>query len=393
MKINAERLRTSLLELGHIGYQDGIGTSRMAYSEAFCKGREYVERCMQQAGLETYVDPVGNLTGILPGSVSGARIISAGSHIDTVPGGGMYDGTLGVMAAIEAVQTMKECQYSNCHPIEVIAFNEEEGNVVGGTFGSKAFAGQPQEESALQKLAEHGMCEDDISRSKRNPDDYRCYLELHIEQGGILESKGLELGVVEGIVGITRFMVTVPGEANHAGSTPMNLRDDALVKACGMVERIVEISKVVDPAMTCTIGYMEIEPGAVNVVPGCVRFPIELRCLRMESIRTAIAQFEAEVKQSGTTVKNFLWQEPTIMDEKLRSTFDAVCQKNGSRYCHMPSGAGHDAINMALFTPTAMLFVPSVAGISHSPREFTKPEDLERGTQALLDTILMLDRE
>ena len=159
MKINAERLRTSLLELGHIGYQDGIGTSRMAYSEAFCKGREYVERCMQQAGLETYVDPVGNLTGILPGSVSGARIISAGSHIDTVPGGGMYDGTLGVMAAIEAVQTMKECQYSNRHPIEVIAFNEEEGNVVGGTFGSKAFAGQPQEESALQKLAEHGMCE------------------------------------------------------------------------------------------------------------------------------------------------------------------------------------------------------------------------------------------
>lgn len=147
----------------------------------------------------------------------------------------MYDGTLGVMAAIEAVRVLREHNYCNRHPIEIIAFNEEEGNVIGGTFGSKAFAGQPQEPTALNKLCNYGMNEDDVTRSKRNPDDYRCYLELHIEQGGILESNNLELGIVEGIVGITRFMVTVPGEANHAGSTPMNLRNDALLKACTMI--------------------------------------------------------------------------------------------------------------------------------------------------------------
>lgn len=393
MRVNSLRLRTSLLELGGIGFEVGVGTSRMAYSKEFNMGRDYVKFCMEQAGLKVSVDPVGNLTGLLPGRECGKPIISVGSHIDTVPGGGMYDGTLGVMAAIEAVCVLREHNYCNRHPIEIIAFNEEEGNVIGGTFGSKAFTGQPQEPTALNKLCNYGMDEVDVTRSKRNPDDYRCYLELHIEQGGILESNNLELGIVEGIVGITRFMVTVPGEANHAGSTPMNLRNDALLKACTMIRRIVEISAEVDPAMTCTVGYVTVEPGAANVVPGCVKFPIELRCLCMDNIRTAISRFREEVRLSGTTVENFLWQEPTIMDDYLRDSLEAICQKSGRRYCRMPSGAGHDAINMALFTPTAMLFVPSVGGISHSIHEFSKLEDLEHGAQALLDTILQLDKE
>ena len=178
MKINGERLCSDILELGQIGFQEGQGTSRPAYSEAFCAGRELVRRKMEQAGLKTAVDAVGNLTGCLPGR--SGRIIAVGSHIDTVPNGGMYDGAYGVLAGIEAVRTLRESGYTPRDSIEIIAFNEEEGNVVGGTFGSKAFAGQPQEADALERAAALGIRPEGIQASKRNGRDYRCYLELHL---------------------------------------------------------------------------------------------------------------------------------------------------------------------------------------------------------------------
>ena len=251
MKINGERLCSDILELGQIGFQEGQGTSRPAYSEAFCAGRELVRRKMEQAGLKTAVDAVGNLTGCLPGR--SGRIIAVGSHIDTVPNGGMYDGAYGVLAGIEAVRTLRESGYTPRDSIEIIAFNEEEGNVVGGTFGSKAFAGQPQEADALERAAALGIRPEGIQASKRNGRDYRCYLELHIEQGGILAREQIPAGIVDGIVGIARYQVTVTGEANHAGSTPMDLRDDALLHACRLIERMAAISIETDREMTCTV--------------------------------------------------------------------------------------------------------------------------------------------
>ena len=390
MQINGERLLHSLLELGHIGFEEGVGTSRMAYSPAFFAGRDYVQQCMEDAGLETYVDPVGNLTGRLRGK--SGRILSMGSHIDTVPGGGMYDGALGVLAGIEVIRTLRENGYTPQNTLEVIAFNEEEGNVVGGTFGSKSFTGQRQEPSALQKMQSHGITPADIDASLRDPKDYRCYLELHVEQGGVLDRKGIQIGIVEGLVGIVRYKVTVPGEANHAGSTPMDLRDDALLRACRLIQGIVDISHQIEPSMTCTIGTMAVEPGAVNVVPGRVVFPIELRTLYTPHITEAIDRFRREFASEGMQVENFLWQDETIMDKALQGAIEQACKTCGYTYQYMPSGAGHDGINMALFTPTAMIFIPSVGGISHSIHEYSKPEDLSAGTQVLLETILELDR-
>lgn len=389
MGINLDRLYKSLMKLGAIGFEDGKGTSRLAYSETFDEGRDYVKQLMEEAGLSTFIDSVGNLTGRLEGTKS--QIISIGSHIDTVPGGGMFDGTLGVLAGIEVLRTLQEQGYENQHTFEVIAFTEEEGNVIGGTFGSKVFVGEKQEEDVLVKLKDYGLTIDDISSGRRSKDDYCGYLELHIEQGGILESKNIKIGVVEGIFGIVRYQVRIKGKANHAGSTPMYLRDDALKKACQAILKMMDIVAEIDETMTCTIGKIDIEPGAVNVIPGLAEFPIELRCMNTQHITEAITRFEREFKDWDMEVKRFIWQDETKMDEELKHIIRRSCEEQKIKYIDIPSGAGHDAINMAQFTPTAMIFIPSQGGISHSILENSSLEDIEQGANLLLDIMQRLD--
>lgn len=344
MDINGDRLLRELTELGNIGYKEGVGTSRMAYSETFNQGRDYVKQLMESTGMSARVDEVGNLTGVLKGETE--KIISIGSHIDTVPGGGIYDGALGVLAGIEAVRALKSAGYRSRHSIEVIAFTEEEGNVVGGTFGSKAFTGQPQETDSLRKAVGYNITETDILNARRNPEDYRCYLELHIEQGGRLEQEQIPIGIVQGIVGIARYRVTVAGKTNHAGSTPMNLRDDALVKAAPMITGMMDIARDINSDMTCTIGQIRVEPGAVNVIPGLAEFMIELRCMDTQDINKAIHRFESEFQSEGITIENFLWQEATNMDGELMNVFQKCCLGRKTNFCHMPSGAGHDGISI-----------------------------------------------
>ncbi len=389
MKINGERLYQNIKTLGQIGYVPEHGTTRMAYSDTYDQGRDYVKKLMEQAGLDTSIDSVGNLTGVLQGKKR--QKISIGSHIDTVPDGGIYDGALGVLAGIELVRTLQEYDYQNQHDIEIIAFTEEEGNVIGGTFGSKAFAGVSQERDVLSKLSDYHMKPVDIQNAKRNPQDYKCYLELHIEQGGVLESAGVPIGVVEGIFGIARYKVKVSGKANHAGSTPMNMRDDALVKTSKMILRMVEIAQQTNPSMTCTIGKIEVKPGVVNVIPGEVEFCIELRCLNMDDIENAIKVFSEEFCSEQVCIERFLWQRETRMDENLKEVLCQCCEKRRIPFMKIPSGAGHDAINMALFTPTAMLFIPSIGGISHSILEKSEKEDIERGTNLFLEAVLKID--
>lgn len=389
MRINGRRLCNNLKVLGQIGYVSGLGTTRMAYSDIFNQGRDYVKSQMEEAGLETFIDSVGNLTGVRKGRVG--KKISIGSHIDTVPNGGMYDGTLGVFSGIEIAHTLNESKYENYYDIEVIAFTEEEGNVIGGTFGSKAFAGVDQEKDVLQKLSNYGMSYDSVQNAKRDPANYVCYLEMHIEQGGILESKDIPIGIVEGIFGIARYKVTVYGKANHAGSTPMNLREDALVKASEMILRMVEISRETNSSMTCTVGKISVEPGVVNVIPGKVEFCVELRCLDMGSIENAIGEFSKEYCSETVTVERFLWQRETQMNSELKNLLELCCSEKNIPHVEISSGAGHDAINMALFTPTAMLFIPSIGGISHSILEKSCEKDIEIGTNLLLEAVLKLD--
>lgn len=387
--MNIDRLMADIKKLGNIGYEEGKGTSRMAYSEAFFKGRDYVKSLMEEAGLSTHIDAVGNLTGVLEGSEP--KKIAIGSHIDTVPNGGMYDGALGVLAGIEAVRSLKEMNYQNRYTIEIIAFNEEEGNVVGGTFGSKAFAGAKLEDSMIEKMAQYNMTISDFKSAKRNGKDYLAYLEYHIEQGGILEKINTEIGIVPGIFGIIRYRVVVNGVANHAGSTPMYLRNDALEKSCNFITDSYNMVRKKNNTMVCTIGVMNIEPGAVNVIPGRTEFVIELRDKDMTDMYEVINELQKKYAGDSIEMTKIIEQENTVCSPELISLLKECAEDLGYSSATVYSGAGHDLINTSMIMPSALLFIPSVKGISHHKDEFSKKEHIEKGTKVLIEAIKRID--
>lgn len=391
MKINGERLVKNLKELGSIGYVEGKGTNRMAYSAAFFEGRSFVEKLMQDAGMETRIDSVGNLIGTFGEKKEGIQKIAVGSHIDTVPNGGMYDGCLGVLSGIELVKTMNEAGYKPNHQIEIIAFNEEEGNVIGGTFGSKAFAGSKLEEAMIEPMKEHNMTTDDFFAAKVNEDDYRVYLEYHIEQGGILENKEKTIGIVEAIFGILRFKVTVNGITNHAGSTPMYLRDDAMEKSAHIISQVMDMIRATGDSMVGTVGKISVEPGAVNVIPGKTEFIIELRDKEMKQMYEVIDELKKDWQDKGVTFEEVLTQPETKCDERLREMFLEAAEEQGYSNMKLYSGAGHDLMNMALIAPSALLFIPSKNGVSHHKDEYSSASDIEAGANVLLKTLLKLD--
>lgn len=387
--MNIERLMADINSLGHIGYEEGKGTSRMAYSESFCRGRDFVKKLMEDAGLTVSIDPVGNLTGLLEGPDK--RKIAVGSHIDTVPGGGMYDGALGVLAGIEAVRALKESGYENRHSIEIIAFNEEEGNVVGGTFGSKAFAGAKLEESMIGKMAAWGMDIEDFKASKRRGDDYLAYLEYHIEQGGILEKRGVDIGIVPGIFGIVRYRVVVNGFANHAGSTPMYLRNDALETTCRFITAAYDAVRAKNDTMVCTVGVMDLKPGAVNVIPGRAEFVLELRDKDMAGMAEVVSDLKKQFEDFDIEMTKIIEQENTVCSPELAEVFRSCAKRLGYSEMDVYSGAGHDLINTRMIMPAALLFIPSVNGVSHCKEEFSEKEDIEKGTRVLIEAIKEID--
>ena len=388
--MNIDRLMDNLMTLGHIGYEEGKGTSRPAYSKSFTEGLKYVRKLMEEAGLITSVDGVGNLTGLMPGKDKGAKKLAVGSHIDTVPCGGMYDGALGVLAGIEAVRSLKEQGYENLHPIELIAFNEEEGNVVGGTFGSKAFAGLPPEEAMIDKMAAQNLSLEDYKNAKRRGEDYLAYLEYHIEQGGILDSCGTDIGIVPGIFGIVRFRVSIKGEANHAGSTPMYLRKDAMEKACRFITRAMDGARSTSETMVCTVGVMKLEPGAVNVIPGRAEFVLELRDRKMEPMDRLAEALREEFAEDAEMIQ-IIRQDNTDCSPELSRVFRECAGDLGYSWKEVYSGAGHDLINTRFMMPAALLFIPSVKGISHHRDEYSKKEDIEKGTKVLIEAIKRID--
>ena len=394
MTINIDRLMNNLYKLGEIGYIEGKGANRLAYSEAFLEGRDYVKTLMEDIGMVTEIDAVGNLFGTLPSCTDDKnnKIIAMGSHIDTVPDGGIYDGSLGVITAIEAVQCLMEEGYKNQHPIQIIAFNEEEGNVVGGTFGSKAFAGCPFEDSMRESMAVHNITEEDFNSCKRNSDDYLAYLEYHIEQGGILESKNISVGIVEGIFGIQRYRTIIKGASNHAGSTPMYLRNDALEKTSHLITDVMNTVRSMSDTMVCTIGTLKVHPGAVNVIPGEVEIIIELRDKDMNDMYKLIAIIRERWKDKGVEMERFILQPETPCDEKLKGLLEESTKELGIDSMRMYSGAGHDVINTAMIIPSAILFIPSKDGLSHHMNEYSSKEDILTGAEILLKTFKKVDR-
>lgn len=382
-------LLTELRCLGDIGQTAAGGSNRVAYTEPFYKGRDYVQKIMQQLGLDTRVDRIGNLFGTTK-SGTGPKIL-LGSHLDTVPNGGIYDGALGVLAGIECVRRLNAERYRLQHPIQIVGFVEEEGNAVGGTFGSRCMCGQEIGEKEKIDMARVHLTMDDVAGSMCDPDDFLCYLEMHIEQGGILESEGACIGAVEGIVAIIRFYATVNGQSNHAGSTPMWLRKDAMLNSCNIIRRLMQLVMEYDTSMVCTVGEFSIPNGAVNVIPGKTEFLIEMRYKNIDGMISVIQQLREEFPEPILQLRQFLNQDATKMDARLVAAVEDICKKSGVLCKRMYSGAGHDAINTARIMPAGLFFIPSRDGISHSPQEYSSPDSIEQGINVLVELVKSID--
>lgn len=390
MKINKKRLIENVKKLGAIGYEEGKGTQRLAYSHAFNEGRSFVKKLMDDAGLKTNVDPVGNLTGKIEGQ-KGHKTILIGSHIDTVPNGGIYDGAVGVLAGIELVQTLNESKYKNLHSIEVVAFTEEEGNVIGGTFGSKAFTGTLLEDEMIPKMKKYGLNVTDFNDARRDPNEFKCYLEMHVEQGGKLEAAQKDIGIVSGIAGILRYKATVTGKSNHAGSTPMEKRDDAVEKACRIIIDLMDMVRSTGDSMVCTTGLIDVFPSAINVIPCKVEFLIEMRDVSIDNIYSVIKHINKKWENKGLTLSKYITQRETICDDNLNIFVKKSADELGYSTLNLFSGAGHDLINTAQITPSTLIFIPSKGGVSHNPNEYTSDDAVAKGAELLYEIFKKID--
>jgi len=403
LRVDGTRVNAHLQALSAFGRNPGGGVSRIAYSDADLEGRSYATGLMRAAGLEVSIDVAGNLVGRRTGRDPSLRPLVMGSHIDSVPQGGNYDGQVGSMAAIEVAQTLAARGITLRHPLEVIIFQNEEG----GTIGSRAIAtGLSAEDLALvpngatsvrDGITRIGGDPDRLAAGVRKPGSIAAYLELHIEQGGILDAAGTNVGVVEGIVGIRWWDVTIEGFANHAGTTPMGRRRDALLAAARYVEAVNRVATSTPGNQVATVGKIQASPGAYNVIPGKVTTTLEIRDLDAAKVDRLFALVQDEVRRiEQTTGTTFSFtptsiSEPAPTDARIRGAIDDSAKGLGLTTRSMPSGAGHDAQEMALLGPVGMIFVPSVGGISHSPRELTHPHDITNGTNVLLQTLVRLD--
>ncbi len=405
--INASRLNQTLDELGHLG-ESPDGMDRVAYSPEDIAGREYTVGKMQQAGLETRIDTAGNIIGRRAGSDDSLPAIALGSHTDTVPKGGKYDGALGVMAAIEVVRTLEEHGHRTRHPVEVIDFTNEEGTRFHRWLvGSRSMAGLLEQED-LDAVDDNGhglgSCLADIGgnlsrigEAVRGPGELAAYFELHIEQGPNLYQSGTQIGVVTGITGRAVFEVEIEGKANHAGTTPMSVRRDALVSASKLVLAIQKMTAEQEICRVSTVGSIKVVPNAVNVIPGSASIGLEFRDTDMEALAAAEQELRRITDQAAVNdgvdmeVNRHRFTSSVPITPEMQALVAEAADDCGMTWESLPSGAGHDAQAIASIAPMAMLFVPSVDGISHSPEEYSTPEDCANGAQVLLELLLLAD--
>ncbi len=402
--VDGTRLNERLEALSRFGRNAQGGVTRVAYSEEDRQARAWVLELMREAGLAVRVDAAANLVGRRAGRDPSARPLVMGSHIDSVPEGGRYDGCVGSLAAIEVVQTLRDRGIETRHPVEVYIFQNEEGGLVG----SRALSGELTEadlevrnasgRTRREGIAFLGGDPAQLTSVRRRPGEVAAYLELHIEQGGILDERRLDIGVVEGIVGIGWWRVTVEGEANHAGTTPMNRRRDALVAAARFVDGVHRLALETPGRHVMTVGQLRVEPGAPNVIPGRVELTLEIRDLDRAKIAGLFEQARALAERVGsqTGVRFALapidGHDPALADEGIRRVIDAAARGLGLSTLSMPSGAGHDAQSLARFAPVGMIFIPSVGGYSHTAKEYSTPGAITNGANVLLRTLLQLDR-
>lgn len=405
--IDAQRLRQTLEKLSEFGRNPDGGVTRLAFSEADMAAREYAMNLMRAAGLTVRVDPAGNIFGRREG-VEKLPVLLFGSHIDSVLHGGNFDGDVGSMGAIEVMRALNDNHVTTRHPLEAAIWANEEGNRFGlGTFGSSAASGKFGSEVLARRgddgltladwLRRYGQDPARFAEARIAPGALAGYLELHIEQGALLDEAHIPIGVVQGIVGIKHRKCVAAGFANHAGTTPMNRRQDALAAAARAVLAVRDEVRAEPGRQLGTVGYMKIEPGSVNVIPGRVEFPVELRDLDAAKIDRIWARvekrFAAIGKEENVDIHCALddADEPASSSPEFQAIVRTAAEAAGLATTDLPSGAGHDAQEIAKIAPMGMIFVPSRGGISHSPKEFSTWEDVANGAEVLYRTILLLD--
>lgn len=403
LSINSDRLNDSIEKLAQIGQVSDGGVTRIAFSKEDIAARNLVQNWMIEAGMNVRIDAAANIIGRYEGKQEKFPTLATGSHIDTVPNGGRYDGALGVLAGIEIVRTFNENNIRLQHPIEVIVFSDEESTMIG----SKAMAGTLKIDdqyrladgtTIAESLAKIGGNWAELGNAKRDRSQIAAYIELHVEQGGILDNLDKQIGVVEGVVGMYRGIITVTGKANHAGTTPMEMRQDALVAAAQIVLEINNLGKTMPGKPVATVGKLNVFPNATNIVPGKVEMSIDVRDLSGENVKNVITKLEQKLTeiaantQTKINLKPYLWVDPTLSTEAIQNAIVDSCNQLGFSHYSLPSRAGHDAQEIGRFTDMGMIFIPSIEGISHSPKEYTTPEQCTQGTNILLQTFLRLDK-
>ena len=403
LAVNGDRLTAMIRQLAQLGKLPNGGVQRLAFGPEDCRARSLVRRWMVEAGMTVTIDEAGNMIGRYAGRFQEAPPLVTGSHIDTVPNAGHYDGTYGVLAGIEAVKTLSEQGRRLDHPLEVIVFADEERTMVG----CKAIAGRLLPDAELYRsrdgdsiqvcLERVGGDWDIIEHARRTPESIAAFVELHVEQGPVLAAEQKQIGVVTGIVGQRRYWITVAGQSSHAGTTPMSMRQDALVAASQIVLAINQVGN--QPGdQVATVGRMDLHPNVPNSIPGRVEMSLDLRDLSSDrldqllaEIRQAIDKIAAETGTSISMVQR-LDNEPAPANSHIQHAIAQVCEDLNLSYCHLPSRASHDAQEISRVTDMGMIFVPSAGGISHSESEYTSPEDCANGANVLLQTLIQLDQ-
>jgi N-carbamoyl-L-amino-acid hydrolase len=403
VRVNPERLARRLTALSAFGRNSRGGIDRVAYSDADVAARTYVQGIMREAGLEVRIDAAGNLIGRREGRDRSTKALVTGSHIDSVPEGGNFDGQVGSMGAIEVAHALADAGVRLRHPLAVVIFQNEEN----GKVGSKAIRGDDPAtfldlptnsgRTVREGIRFIGGDPDRIADARWTSADLTAFLELHIEQGGKLEAQGIDIGVVQGIVGIERWAVTVEGFANHAGTTPMDQRRDALLAAARFVDAANRIVRSEPGRQVATVGTIAAEPGAANVIAGRASLTLEMRDLDLGRVERLFEAMKSEADSIGAaTGTAFAFEKiyethPAESDPRMQSLIEASAKALGLSMIALPSGAGHDAQEMAQLAPMGMIFVPSVGGISHSAEERTRAEDIVNGANVLLGAMLRLD--
>ena len=405
LSINPQRLQADFNDLAAIGATAAGGVNRPALSPAHLAARAWFAAQVQQAGLELQIDGAGNHSAILRCANASAPTLLLGSHLDSVPDGGRFDGALGVVAALEVLRTIQEAGLHLPVHLEAIDFTDEEGTLVGfigsGTLTGTLTAHDLQNprggrQALLAGLARAGLSEDGLFTARRDPASLAGYLELHIEQGPRLYEAGVAIGVVSGIVGIASYRLAFSGRANHAGTTPMAARRDAGLGAAGFILAARALVMEAFPGCVANVGMLRLDPGAFNIIPGRAELALECRAADANTLERLQARLLESAAQEAARYGLALEvtpvgrDAPAPMSQPVQQAILSAAADLGLTTQSMPSGAGHDAQNLAMVCPTGMIFIPSVGGISHSPQETSRWEDCLNGANVLLGAALRL---